>query len=571
LGAISDDSLAAEFREGRILSNDYDPFSVRQTATIPYGNLKTGSYDTSYGSVAVENNQLNPWSDHDPWSNSDPWTDMDQLDQPPVPTPSAKTAKDNKWLIAVIAAILVSAGALTTAFFPWGSAQHATSLAAPVRHRAGTPPDWPAVTAAVKDSVVAIWATESEGSGFILDSSGHIVTNAHVVGDETEFLVYLADGRLFEATKIYADALTDTAVIRLLSPPDNLQPVYLGDSATVQAGDPVLAIGNPRGLANTTTQGIVSAINRPSLTGDAISHSFINAIQIDAAINPGNSGGPLFNASGQVIGINYAGIGTSGSTGLNFAIPINLASRMASEIIAIGGVKHAFLGIEVIESRVIYNGQARLGAEIVDILPGSSASAIGLELGDIIVRLDNVEIDSPDALVSRLREKQVDDVIALTIVRNGISHHLNATLSPRALFEDDLSLSPFLGTWATSYAAYVPEVPSEYGFTADELAQWWDEERTGEVLFTLQRDGKVTNWNEEWNNRDDFAGTPLTWKWLDAEDDSYDGEFVIFDLQGHGERFPVRDNELLMVTGDFETFAFLVTLENQFGPIRRIG
>jgi len=452
----------------------------------------------------------------------------------PESTPRKKP-KNKTRFIALITALFIAASATSIAV--WDTVHGSGNTNAPVRHRAGTPPNWPAVTAAVKDSVVAIWASESEGSGFIFDTEGHVVTNSHVVEGETDFLVYLADGRIFEARKVKADPLTDTAVIRILAPPADLQPVYVGDSSALSVGDPVLAIGNPRGLAGTTTQGIVSSLNRPSQTGKLLTPSFINAIQLDAPINHGNSGGPLFNASGQVVGITYAGYGDTGWQGLNFAIPINLANRVVEGIITDGSVSHAFLGVVVDEGSAVYQGQARLGAAILDVVATSPASSAGLRAGDVVVQLNDITIDGPEALTSWLQEQEPNSNVTLTIVRDGTVQTVETSLRTRMGYEYKISELPFVGTW--QYAGLevdVPPVPSEW--IRDNLYWSWGNHRLYHrsstdadyvafienyiisddnpsqdlrISFKLIAGGTVENWTGRWNEDE----TATQWRLVD--------------------------------------------------------
>ncbi|WP_203733015.1 S1C family serine protease, partial [Streptomyces sp. SID12501] len=240
-----------------------------------------------------------------------------------------------------------------------GSSQRSASLAdvgrstaenVPVSGSSNENPDWQAVAAAVQASVVAIdvktSSGEAQGSGVIIDDAGHVLTNNHVVaGAEGNVQVTLTDGRMFEAQVVGTDASTDLAVVKLVDAPSDLKAAALGDSDEVAVGDPVMAVGNPLGLANTVTTGIVSAVDRPVSTQENGGEAAVtNAIQIDAAINPGNSGGPLFDATGRVIGITSS-IATlsqqSGSIGLGFAIPVNVTKNIAGQLIQDGQAEHA--------------------------------------------------------------------------------------------------------------------------------------------------------------------------------------------------------------------------------------
>jgi putative serine protease PepD len=303
---------------------------------------------------------------------------------------------------------------------------------------------WQEVHAAVAPSVVAIQAraagTGSVGSGFILDAAGHIVTNNHVItgAEDNQVQITLSDGRLYRADIIGGDSFTDLAVVKLQNPPSDLQPVALGDSNVVQVGDPVLAVGNPLGLANTATTGIVSAINRPvTATGqDGMPETVTNAIQIDAAINPGNSGGPLFDYQGRVIGVNSsiatlsvgAFGGQQGSIGLGFAIPVNLAKYVSAQLIETGEAKHARLGVTAQPVTVSTGDFSRRGARIASVADGTAAAAAGLQVDDVVIAFNGLTVGGSDSLTAFVRERQIGEVIHLTVVREGQIIELVATL-----------------------------------------------------------------------------------------------------------------------------------------------
>ena len=210
------------------------------------------------------------------------------------------------------------------------------------------------------------------------------------------------------------DASYDLAVLRIDR--GNLPVAALGDSNDVVVGDATIAIGSPLGLTGTVTSGIVSALNRPVTAGDATDVSFISAIQTDAAINPGNSGGPLVNSRGEVIGINSAIAttgssvsGQSGSIGLGFAIPINQARRVATELIATGSSTYPVVGVQLDMS---YEGQ---GALVQSVVEGGPASETELAAGDVITAIDGVKVSDGTELVVRIRAKNPGDVVELTL------------------------------------------------------------------------------------------------------------------------------------------------------------
>ena len=273
-----------------------------------------------------------------------------------------------------------------------------------------------ALAAAVTPAVVSIDATNKLGSatgtGFIIDSTGYIVTNNHVIADavyHSKITVTLADGQEFLAKVVGHTSEYDIAVLKIQA--TGLPVVELGNSDGVVVGDTVIAIGSPLGLQSTVTSGIISALDRPVTTGNNDELSFIDALQTDAAINPGNSGGPLIDAKGRVIGVNSA-IATNtnnqseaGSIGLGFAIPINLVTRIAQEIIDTGEATVPIMGIELaIQTKVE-------GAVIQGITKGGPAAKSGLKVGDVIVKANGRTIHSDSELVIVIRSQNPGDVV----------------------------------------------------------------------------------------------------------------------------------------------------------------
>ena len=354
------------------------------------------------------------------------------------------------------AAILASAGtAGLVSALDLGSTRTVTSavsrenttpvVAAPVTGSTATNPDWEKVAAAVRASVVAIDVTtgmgEAQGSGFVLDTAGHVLTNNHVVSDASGGTVQisLSDGRLYDATVVGQDTSTDLAVLALKNPPADLRPAVLGDSGAVAVGAPVMAVGNPLGLDNTVTVGIVSAIDRPvSSTSQVTGASVVtNAIQIDAAINPGNSGGPLFDAQGRVIGITSSiatltGSSQSGSIGLGFAIPINLAHEIATQLTASGHAQHAYLGVSLSDGTATSDGTTRRGAVVHTLTSGSPAARAGLQVSDVIVAIDGAPVSGAESLTAAIRERTANQTAKLTVVRGGTTRDITVTLAARA-------------------------------------------------------------------------------------------------------------------------------------------
>ena len=280
------------------------------------------------------------------------------------------------------------------------------------------------IAQAVLPVVVSIDVSSSQGSGtgsgFIIRSTANesfVLTNNHVVdgaGGSQDITVTFQDQTQETATIVGTDASYDLAVLRIDR--GNLPVAALGDSDDVVVGDATIAIGSPLGLTGTVTSGIVSALNRPVTAGDATDVSFISAIQTDAAINPGNSGGPLVNSRGEVIGINSAIAttgssvsGQSGSIGLGFAIPINQARRVATELIETGSSSYPVIGVQLDMS---YEGQ---GALVQSVVEGGPASETELAAGDVITEIDGVKVSDGTELVVRIRAKNPGDVVELTL------------------------------------------------------------------------------------------------------------------------------------------------------------
>jgi serine protease Do len=264
------------------------------------------------------------------------------------------------------------------------------------------------------------------GSGFILDANGTILTNAHVVEGADEVTVTFKDGRELRGEVIGQDALTDVAVIKVEA--TNLPVVSVGDSDGLKPGEWAIAIGNPLGLDNTVTAGIISATGRTSAQ-IRVPDQRVQFIQTDAAINPGNSGGPLLNERGEVIGVNTAIIGNA--QGLGFAIPINQARAIANELVTKGRVDHAYLGIQMrtltpalkdeinADPNATVEVQADQGVVILGLDPRAPGAQGGLQLGDVIVAMNGREITNAEAVQQLVDATAVGDAIAMKLNRNG--------------------------------------------------------------------------------------------------------------------------------------------------------
>ncbi|MCS4511345.1 Do family serine endopeptidase [Xylophilus ampelinus] len=267
-----------------------------------------------------------------------------------------------------------------------------------------------------------------EGSGFIVSSDGVILTNAHVVKDAKEVTVKLTDRRELRAKVLGADTKTDIAVLKVEA--RDLPVVALGKVADLNVGEWVLAIGSPFGFENTVTAGVVSAKNR-ALPDD----SAVPFIQTDVAVNPGNSGGPLFNARGEVVGINsqiYSR--TGGYQGVSFAIPIDLARKVQQQIVAHGKVEHARLGVAVQEVNQTLADSFRLptpeGALVASVEKGGPAEAAGLESGDVIRRINGQPVVSSADLPANIALAVPGDKVTMEVWRKGDSRQVTATLAP---------------------------------------------------------------------------------------------------------------------------------------------
>lgn len=251
------------------------------------------------------------------------------------------------------------------------------------------------------------------GSGVIVTNEGHIITNNHVVDQVDEIEVQLSDGRMKKARLVGADSQVDLAVLKIDDP--GVKPLKLADSDTVQAGDFVLAIGNPFGFEETVTEGIISSKGRPNRTD-----AFGDLLQTDAAINPGNSGGPLINLRGEVIGINTAIISrTGGSQGIGFAIPSNTIRTALETLLKQGRIIRGYLGIQTRALQPGQNGTENEGVIVDQVVPGSPAAEAQLQKGDVIRKFNGHEIKNFPALRSLVAQAQLNKNVELEIVRDG--------------------------------------------------------------------------------------------------------------------------------------------------------
>ncbi len=291
------------------------------------------------------------------------------------------------------------------------------------------------------------------GSGIVLDSKGHILTNNHVIEGASKIEVKLGESdKEYTAEVVGTDPASDLALLKVSAPSSELTPLTLGDSSKMEVGDPVVAIGNPFGLDRTVTSGIVSALQRQIQAPNGF--SIDNVIQTDAAINPGNSGGPLINSAGEVIGINSqietGGNGADGNVGIGFAIPINTAKEVISELETKGTVEHAYLGIKggtiTPQLAEVVNLPTKEGVLIASVEPGGPAAKAGLKGGsteatidgqpvtlggDIITEADGKKITNMEQVIELISEKKPGDEIQVKYLRDGKEQTATVKLGTR--------------------------------------------------------------------------------------------------------------------------------------------
>jgi putative serine protease PepD len=304
-------------------------------------------------------------------------------------------------------------------------------------------------TAVQMDFFFNVLPAQGSGSGAILDTKGHILTNHHVVANAQKLEVALADGSRWPAKLIGSDPDNDLAVIKIDASREKLKVIPMGDSKNLRIGQKVLAIGNPFGFERTLTTGVISSVGRTirSEVGTLIE----DVIQTDAAINPGNSGGPLLNSDGEIIGINSAIISPSGgNVGIGFAIPVNTAKRLVPELISKGYVTYPWIGatIQTLIPEVAKYLQLKIerGALIAEVVKGGPADKAGLKGGsqrvqvgnmivlvggDIVVKADDQEIKTNEELIRYVREKKIGNSVTFKVYRKDKFENVKVTLGER--------------------------------------------------------------------------------------------------------------------------------------------
>jgi S1-C subfamily serine protease len=303
------------------------------------------------------------------------------------------------------------------------------------------------VTAEASESPFGAPRAQGQGSGFVYDRQGHVVTNQHVVQGASSVSVRFWNGQSYDAEVVGSDASTDLAVLDVDAPASVLTPLRLGDSSEVKVGDGVVAIGSPFGLEQTVTSGIVSALHRQMTAPNDFSIN--DSIQTDAAINHGNSGGPLLNSSGRVIGVNAQIESESGGNdGVGFAIPSNTVRSIVSQLVQTGEVEHAYLGVGVqtIPASVADELDLVEGVALTEVRRDTPAARAGLRAasgsrlvdgqsyptgGDVVTALDGNDITSAEELQSVIDASKPGDTVSITFVRDGDSRTVRVQLASR--------------------------------------------------------------------------------------------------------------------------------------------
>jgi len=280
-------------------------------------------------------------------------------------------------------------------------------------------------TQAPADGPMGSGTAQAQGSGFVYDSSGHVITNAHVVDGAQSAKVRFADGKTYDATVVGVDASTDLAVLKVEAPSSALHPLELADSSQAAVGDVVVAIGSPFGLENSVTTGIVSALGRSMKAPNG--YTITGSIQTDAAINHGNSGGPLLDLDGKVVGVNAQIESESGGNdGVGFAIPSSTVKSIVTQILEDGSVQHAYLGVSVTAAA---DGTA--GAQLAEVRSGTPAAEAGLQAGDVLTAVDGDAVSSAAALQSAIDARKPGDRVILDYLRDGAHRTVTVTLGTR--------------------------------------------------------------------------------------------------------------------------------------------
>ncbi len=397
----------------------------------------TGSSGQPWWSDALND----PW--RDPGSEAVIMTTAPATEPPPAPLPApgpAGVAMRSLVLVAVITGLLAGALGGTLGYVAATSREQPITLGNP----RGAPPapnipgSLPAMVPLVMPSVVTVSAASNHGSslgsGFVISEAGYILTNEHVISGVADhgLTVTLSDNTTLAATLVGREPESDLAVLKVAR--DNLTPVHFADSDTVKVGDAVFAIGAPLALPGTVTSGIVSALDRTIETRDVGgTQRYYAAIQTDAAVNRGNSGGPLFDYAGRVVGINSVikslieDGSETGNIGIAFAIPINHAVRVATEIIDTGKARRTVVGAEFDS-----NSGPGGGVKITAVVAGGPAAAAGLRAGDVVVRIGTHLVEAPHDLIAMVRRYDPGTTVSLMYRRGSTTQAANVVLAADA-------------------------------------------------------------------------------------------------------------------------------------------
>ena len=355
---------------------------------------------------------------------------------PAYPPPPPPPRDRGRWLAAfgggTVSAVVVAAVLLGT-----GLADNDNSSATPASSGNTTPVSVSSsdargnlvrtVYAAASPSVVSVRTGEGSGTGFLVDSDGTIVTNAHVVGDNSQVQVrFTDDGDFHDARVLGVDESTDLAAIKVdASAANGVKPLALADSDKVQVGDTALAIGYPLGLDRTATAGIVSGLERDIQAPNGF--SIDKVIQTDAPINPGNSGGPLLNSNGEVVGVNSqiaTSGGGNGSVGIGFAVPANTVKEVLPQLERGAAPEHAYLGVSTAPAE---DG----GAQVGETTAGGPAAKAGLQAGDVITEVDGDPVQDPQDVATAIEDNKPGDEVDVKVDRNGSEQTIQVTLGQR--------------------------------------------------------------------------------------------------------------------------------------------
>src|SRR3954469_1806770 len=359
-------------------------------------------------------------------------TEPIEVDHDAEPAGTGWSPRRGAVTVMILAFCGLLAGAFAVGTLTGGNNDNSSALPAvansPIKPKKGQT-QAAAIYAAASPAVVSVRTSSGSGTGFLIDTNGTIVTNAHVAGKSKNVTVKFGqNGTALDGQVKGVDASVDLAVVHIPTSdvPKGVKPLQLADSRTVQVGDTAIAIGNPFGLDRTATEGIVSATDREISAPNGF--QIDSVIQTDAPINPGNSGGPLLDDSGHVIGVNsqIATAGSSGNVGVGFAVPSNTVRQVAPALERGQKVKHAWLGVETSAPT-----SSTAGAEVQNIVPGGPAEAAKLRTGDVITKIDGQAVKSPSDVSAAVNQKQPGDKVVVTVERNGLTEELTAPLATR--------------------------------------------------------------------------------------------------------------------------------------------